>query len=136
MPAGPTISRLLASREPDDRLEAAPEHTLAVEGHLRRVHRLLELRILHDRLADAVALLLIPIHDPRQRDHLAVLELHGLGKRRGIAGLSVVADRVRVVKSTVAQVSAAPFGRHALVSVEVCTGNGDDYGVYVVRHAT
>src|SRR6516162_496694 len=48
--------RLLAASEPDDALEAAPEHALAVEGHLRGVHRLLELRILHDRLADAVAI--------------------------------------------------------------------------------
>src|SRR5439155_15933583 len=66
---------LLAGREPDDGLEATPEHALAVEGHLRGVHRLLELRILHHRLVDAVALLLVPIHDPRQRDYLAVLEL-------------------------------------------------------------
>jgi predicted acylesterase/phospholipase RssA len=38
-------NRLAAGREPDDGLEATPEHGLAVEGHLRGVHRLLELRI-------------------------------------------------------------------------------------------
>src|SRR5262249_25564079 len=84
--------RLLAGRDSDDALEATPEHALAVEGHLRRVHRVLELRIVHHRLADAVAIRLVAIDDPGQRDHLVVLELYGLGERCDLAGLSVVAD--------------------------------------------
>ena len=48
-----------SAREPDDALEASPEHALAVKGHVRWVHRLLELRILDDCLADALAVLLV-----------------------------------------------------------------------------
>src|SRR6185369_3886811 len=85
-------SWLVFGREPDDGFEATPEHALAVKRHLQRIHRLLERRVLHDRLADAVAVLLVSIHDPCQRDDLVVLELHGLGKRRDLAGLNIVAD--------------------------------------------
>src|SRR5690349_15903388 len=133
---GYPAARLLAAREPDDALEAAPEHALAVEGHLRRVHRLLELRILHHRLADAIAIFLVAIHDPTQRDHLVVLELNGLGKRRDLPRLSVVADRVGEVQSAAADMGVAPFLGHALVSFEVGTGNGDDESVEVLRHGT
>ena len=36
------IEILVAGREPDDRLEATPEHALAVERHLRGVHLLIK----------------------------------------------------------------------------------------------
>src|SRR5262249_43674459 len=120
-PLEPPRSRLAFGRKPDDGLEATPEYALSVERHLRGVHGLLELRILHDRLIDAVAVLLVPIRNPCQRDHLAVLELHGLGKGRDVTGLSVVADRVGVIQSAVAQVGVAPFLGHPLVRVEVST---------------
>src|SRR6185437_9455211 len=61
---------------------------------------------------------------------------HGLRKRRDLARLSVVADRVGVIQGTVAQVGVAPFCRHALIGVEVGPGNGDDDGVDVCRHGT
>jgi hypothetical protein len=40
---------------------------LPSNGIFEGSHRLLELRVFHDRLADAVAVLLVPIHDPCQR---------------------------------------------------------------------
>src|SRR5438046_6910010 len=91
----PTALRLLA--EPGERLEAAPEHPLAVEGHLRRIHLLLELRVVHHGLADAIAVLLVAIHDPGHRDDFVVLELNGLRERRDLSRLDVVTDRIREV---------------------------------------
>src|SRR5689334_634414 len=93
-PLEPQRSRLAPGRKPDNGLEATPEHALPVEGHLRRVHGVFELRILHYRLADAVPILLVSIHNPCQRDHLVVFELHRLGKGGDLTGLSVVADGV------------------------------------------
>jgi hypothetical protein len=121
---------------PEDGLEATPEHALAIERHLRRVHRFLELRVVHDRLADALAVRLVLVDDPRQRNHFAVLELHGLGKRRELARLRVVTDRVGVIQRTLTHVRVAPFRGHALVRVEVGTGYRDDEGVDIVRHGT
>src|SRR5262245_6386265 len=127
-------SFLVAARKPDDALEPTPEHAFAVEGHLRGLHRVLELRILHDRLADPITVLLVSIHAPGQRDDLTVLELYGLWERRDLAGLSVIADRVAVIQSAVPQVGVAPYRGHALVGVEVGTGNGDDDSVDVGSH--
>src|SRR4249920_1179764 len=71
----------------DDRLEAAPEHALAVEGHLLRVHVLLEPRLDHDLLHDAVALLAGLVRHEGEHDHLALLQLHALRERGPLAGL-------------------------------------------------
>src|SRR3954449_7036614 len=73
---GPPIlrSKLLPGRESEDGFETTPEHALAVERHLRGIHRLLELRVLHDCLVDTLAIVLASVYDPRQCNHLAVLE--------------------------------------------------------------
>ena len=96
-----------------------------------QVNKLFQLNF-HDCLTDTVAILLIAIYDPRQCDHFAFLELHGLWKRGDLAGQSVVADRVGVVQSTLAHVCVAPFCGHALIGIEVATGNGNDDSVDVV----
>src|SRR5262245_29407823 len=72
--------------ELDNRLEAAPEHALAVEWHVLRVHVLLPLwirhEVLHDALVDPVSLAARAVDDEREHDDLAALQLHAAGKRR------------------------------------------------------
>src|SRR5687767_15266652 len=67
-------SSMYCTSELDDRLEAAPEHALAVERHVLRVHELLPLRIrhevLHDFLVDAVTLAPRAVDDEREHDDL------------------------------------------------------------------
>ena len=110
---------------------------LTIEGHLRGIHRFLELRVFHDRLVDAVAVLLAPVDDPSERDHLVVLELHGLRKGRDLARLSVVSLSSRSsTERHGAGGGVSPVGGHRLAGIELGPGNRNDDGIDVIRHGT
>src|SRR5687767_7625437 len=91
--------------ELDDRLEAAPEHALAVERHVLRVHVLLPLgvrhEVLHDLLVDAVALAARAVDDEREDDRFAALQLHAPRKRGPLADIDVVGHRFDVLKGAI-----------------------------------
>jgi len=97
----------VSGREAHDGLKAAPEHALAVERHLARVHLRLELGILPDRSRDAIAVLSALVDNPRHCDHLVVLELHRLRERRELARLDVVTGGIGEVHCAVAQMRLA-----------------------------
>src|ERR687898_2190666 len=88
--------------ELDDGLEAAPEHALAVERHVLRVHVLLPLRVrrelLHDPLVDSVALAARAVDDEREHDDFAALQLHAARKRRSLADVDVVGHVLDVLE--------------------------------------
>src|SRR5688572_33314441 len=79
--------------ELDDRLEPAPEHPLAVERHVLRVHELLPLgirhEVLHHFLVDAIALAARAVDDEREHDDFAALQFHAPGKRWSLADIDV-----------------------------------------------
>src|SRR5688500_15516343 len=125
--------------ELDDRLEAAPEHALAVERHVLRVHELLPLRIrhevLHDSLVDAVTLAARAIDDERKHDDLAALQLHAPGKRGPLADLDVIRHRLHVLERAVLHPDLAGVPRHAPVSRQLIARDRQHVSIHVTHVA-
>src|SRR5260221_5671712 len=85
----------------DHDLEPTPEHALAVERHVLRLHHLREALVLHDLGHDAVALRARLVDDVREHYHLAGFELDALGERRALARLHVVGRALVVFEGAV-----------------------------------
>src|SRR2546425_9042854 len=85
----------------DHHLESAPEHALAVERHVLRVHHLRQSLVLHDLGHDAVAMRARLVHDVREHHRLAGFELDALWDRSALARLHVVAGALVVLESAV-----------------------------------
>src|SRR5213592_2913693 len=85
----------------DHHLESAPEHALAVERHVLRVHHLRQSLVLHDLGHDAVAMRARLVHDVREHHRLAGFELDALRKRRALARLHVVGGALVVLEGAV-----------------------------------
>src|SRR5688572_24277143 len=114
---------MYCTSELDDRLEAAPEHALAVERQVLRVHVLLPLRIrfevLHRLAVDTVALATRAVDDEREHDDLAAFQLHAPRERGALADIDVVRDRLHVLERAVLHPDLAGVLRHAPVSRQV-----------------
>src|SRR5712672_3202384 len=82
----------------DHHLESAPEHALAVERHVLRVHHLRQSLVLHDLGHDAIAMRARLVDDVREHDHLAGFELDALRERRALARLDVVGRALVVLE--------------------------------------
>src|SRR5215467_12497876 len=107
-----------------ERLESAPEHAHAVEGHRLGVHIRLHPRVVHHFGVDAVPFLPRVINDPREHDDFVVLELHSLGKRGDFAGLDVVGDTFAELESPILLPDLPAFLRHVPIGVELAFGTG------------
>src|SRR6267378_4835394 len=85
----------------DHDLEPTPEHALAVERHVLRVHHLRQALVLHDLGHDAVAMRARLVHDVREHHRLAGFELDALRERRALAWLDVVGRALVVLEGAV-----------------------------------
>src|SRR5215813_5481220 len=118
------MNRMARSSGLDQRLESAPEHALAGEGHLLRVHHVREPLVAQDLLEDAVAVTARLVDDVGEHDGLSRLELHALGKGRALARLHVVADALQIFQRTVLAPDLARLARQAAVGRELLPRDG------------
>src|SRR5260221_1983622 len=106
------------------RLESAPEHALAVEGELLRVHHVREALVAEDFLHDAVALRARLVDDIGEHHGLARLELDALREGRVLARLYVVGDALQVFQRAVLAPHLPGLAGHRPVSRELPLRDG------------
>src|SRR6267378_1744902 len=107
----------------DHDLEPTPEHALAVERHVLRVHHLRQALVLHDLGHDAVAMRARLVHDVREHHRLAGFELDALRKRRALARLHVVGRALVVLEGAVLAPDFSGQPRQAAIRRQLSLGD-------------
>jgi hypothetical protein len=118
----------------NERLEPAPEHPLAVEGHRLGIHHVGQAWILHGLGVDPVPMRPGLVDDEGEHHRLVGLELDATRERRPLAPLHVVGDAFDVLEgAVVAPYLTGPLG-HAAVGRELLLRDRQNVSIDISSH--
>lgn len=119
------------SSSPDHDFEPAVCHLLHVERHVRWVAGVLQTRIAHHLLVNAVAVGLVLVRDEREHHRLALLRVREFGEGHAPLHLHVLSGALGVRERTVIHPHLAADLRHLLVRGELLGGNNNNESINV-----